>query len=132
MKCSKKNIESYLNEELSEKQAQKLQAHLPKCEECRVYLAELKNINTVLDSYPHTDIDDTLLYKLHQIPFNAQKKFSIFHLFPRELAFSAISIIVALYIGGMVSNAAMNLTPSNLFHEQDYFEQISLVSLLEN
>ena len=128
MKCDEKYLEAYLNNELSETEAKLLQEHIAVCGTCGRYIMESQKLSRVLQGYRHEDMDNHLLYSLKQIQYETKKKFCLFNLFPRELAFSAMTILVALYLGAFVSIKAINTNHDFFAQDQDYLEQISLAS----
>jgi len=130
MNCDERLLESYQNGELSQQQAQAVKEHLVTCESCSATLSELQSLNDMLGAYPHVEIDYATLYQLQQIPHQTKKRFSLFSFFPRELALVAASVLCAFFIGSFINTQA---TPehSDLVAEHDYFEQVSLVSLID-
>jgi len=91
---------------------------------------ENDKLHEYLDSYTEIKIDKDILYSLQMIPANTQKRFSIFRLLPSELVFSMCSILTALFIGGLFSYYTLNTSLSAQHNDIDYFEQISLASLI--
>ena len=89
------------------------------------------NEENTLNSYQNVSIDTVLLYKLKQIPFSSKEKFSLFSLFPRELALTAASVLFALFMGASISTMTLTTPQDNYAQELDVFEQINLASLLD-
>ena len=131
MKCSQKLLEAYLNHEMSEKECDLLKQHIAKCPKCAESLKSLISVNTTLSSYKHHDINNALVYSLMQLPFRAKKRFSLFYLLPREFAFTAASIVVALFAGIIFSSQIFNANAEEMIYSYDYYDQISLVSLID-
>ena len=92
---------------------------------------DLNKVNSILESYKNEEIDDDLSYSLSQIPFQSKKLFSLFSLLPREFAFTTASIMIALYAGILFSTHVLNANSDDFFVNEDFFEQISLVSLID-
>ena len=131
MKCNKNYIVAYFDDELDEHSKYALEEHVAQCPACSKELADLKNINTALAIYEYHEADAAFFSDLYKIQFQAKKNFSIFHLFPRELAFTAMFVFLALYIGMFFSSQMIGLDTGDPFYTYEYFEEISLVSLLE-
>ena len=131
MKCNKKILEAYLDNELDLENQLLLQEHITGCSACRDELLSLQSINSCLDVYEFKSGDATFFSDLYKIQFDAKKRFGLFNLFPRELAFSAILIFFALYIGIYFSLKTIDLNNIDLYYRIDYFEDISLISLLD-
>jgi len=124
-------IEAFLNKELDVSEEQSLKDHIPICESCEKYMKETIYLNTVLNSYNDIQIDDNLLQTLNLIPNTTKKPFSLFNLMPKELALTAASVLFALFLGGFFSMQALNIQQEIPISEQDIFEEINLVSLLD-
>ena len=131
MRCNEKLLEAYLNSELPKEQEKSLKEHIAACNTCGDYIAKSKSLNAVLQSYRHEMIEQSFLYSLNQIPHQTKKRFSLFNLFPRELAFAAVSVLAALYFGAFVSTMAISTNSDYFAQEQDIFEQISLASWID-
>ena len=84
-----------------------------------------------LNSYQNISMDTVLLYKLTQIPYHTKGEYSLFSLFPRELALTAASVLFALFMGASISTLTLTTPLDELVHEQDVFEQISLANLMD-
>ncbi|MCL2065236.1 MAG: hypothetical protein FWG98_12835 [Candidatus Cloacimonetes bacterium] len=133
MKCDQKLIEEYLANRLNpQKDFHAIKEHIRGCPQCFEEMKSSQYLYKMLDSYQDSEIDDSLLCSLRQIPFIAKKKFSIFHLMPREFAFTAASMVVALYAGILFSAQLLSNDYDEAFYSFEYYEQISLVNLLEN
>jgi hypothetical protein len=128
MQCNEKYLESYLNNELDAEQLKLFQSHISECSSCAEQLSVSENINNILGNYQYQPANAGFLYSLRQIQFQEKKKFSIFNLFPKELAFSAAMVVFALYIGVLFSFKTLSIDPNQA---NDYFEQISLVSIID-
>ena len=131
MKCNKKHILALTNNELSKKEQDDIKVHLETCHSCRSYYDELNTVDKILTVYHHQAIDDDLQNSLLNIQFNQKKKIAFLNLFPKEFALTTASIMLALIIGGVFSNVLINNKNNTLVQQQDYLEQISLVSLIE-
>jgi len=146
MECDLMRIEAFLNKEScsgdvpiakcidnlqlsSDEQA--LIEHISICQSCEKYMKETIYLNSVLNSYNDIQIDDNLLQTLNLIPNTTKKPFSLFNLMPKELALTAASVLFALFLGGFFSMQALNLQQEIHISEQDIFEEINLVSLLD-
>ena len=130
MKCDEKYLEAYINKELTENQTRELDAHLSNCSNCMRQFKEVSNLNECLTAYQTSQAENSFLFSLINISQREKVKFSIFHLFPKEFAFSVLSILLALYIGVFFSIQTLNQNVNNQ-QTQDYFEQISLASLVD-
>ena len=132
MKCNYKFLEAYLDSELDEEQKKAVEEHLQGCAECSEEIAILRSINNTLGKYEYQSSDDsTFINELYKIKYQQKKKTSYFNLFPRELAFSAMFIFLALYVGILFCMKTIDLNNSDSFQALDFYEDISLVSLLE-
>ena len=130
MNCDEKNLEAFLNNELTETQGKQLDEHIATCDKCRRYIAESQSLNIVLQAYQREAADHSLLCSLSQIQYQTKKKFSLFNLLPQELALATFSILVALCFGAFIGTMAINTNPDYFAQEQDILEQISLASLI--
>ena len=130
MKCDEMILEAYLNNELTDAQKAPVKEHITICKACERYVAESKSIDAILSAYHHETPDDSFLCSLNKIQYQEKKKFSLFNLFPRELAFAGISIIIALFLGALISSMSISTNPEYIAQEQDILEQISLASLI--
>ena len=132
MKCNNKFLIAYLDNELDKEQKQIVEDHLQGCAECREEMALLQSINNTLGVYEYqTTEDNTFINELYKIKYQQKKKTSYFNLFPRELAFSAMFIFLALYVGILFCMKTIDLNDRDSFQAVDFYEDISLVSLLE-
>ncbi|HQM74340.1 MAG TPA: zf-HC2 domain-containing protein [Candidatus Saccharicenans sp.] len=64
----RKNLSAYLEGELSQARAIKIEAHLAECQQCRQLAEELKSISQSLASLPAVEPSPALLSKLYSIP----------------------------------------------------------------
>jgi len=131
MECDLMRIEAFINKELDVSEKQSLIDHISICESCKNYMNETISLNTVLNSFNDLQIDDNFLQTLYSIPNTAKKPYSLFNLMPKELALTAASVLFALFLGGFFSMQALSLQQEIHISEQDIFEEINLVSLLD-
>jgi len=91
---------------------------------------DFKELDECLDAYVGIKLDDDTKHKLLMIPSRTSKRFRFLSLFPEELLLSAASVTMALFMGGLISFYAFSsLDATNI--NDDYFEQISLTSLID-
>jgi len=131
MKCNPRLLEAYLNNELDPHNSGLFVEHMATCPSCVKDLQNLTSLNNSLSSYKKQKMSSALLYSLNQIPFQSKKKFSLFNLLPREFAFVAASIAVALYFGFVSGTQILSADVDTLAYDHDYLEQISLVALID-
>lgn len=131
MKCNEKMIIAYINEELSRDLHNEIDLHIKHCHKCNLYYQENIKINTMLSSYSYTEIDRQFLSNILEIEHSTKRKFALLHLFPKEFALSACSILLALLIGAVFSQQTINQRNAYQAQSQDYLDQISLVSLID-
>ena len=132
MRCNKKKIEEYLNDEMmSQDEYESIKKHIANCHVCNSEYEDGVKLKKIFGYYRYHEIDNELLFSLNQIQYHTKKKFSICHLLPQELAITAASVIVALYAGILFSSHVLSAGNTDIYGSQDYFEQISLVSLLD-
>ena len=89
-----------------------------------------KELDDCLSSYKNIKLDYALKNKLILIPKQTKKRFSIVHFFPEELILSAASVIMALFMGALISFYSFGNNDNSIVND-DYFEQISLIGLIE-
>ena len=94
-------------------------------------LEMLQKVNNALDSYKPIEISEDLLISLQEIAHENIKKPVILKLLPRDFALTAASIMVALYAGIIFSGQIVNEPNDQFAQFEEYYEQISLVSLLD-
>ena len=132
MKCSEKKILTFINNDCnSQEDYLQCERHIASCPKCAEEYESLKRVDHILASYQNQEIGSDLYYTLRQIPTLTKKKFSLFHLLPHELALTAASIAFALFFGVFSSSQIVSVELADFDYQQDYFEQISLVSLIE-
>ena len=125
-------IERYLSDEFkSEDEKNDFINHLEKCPESAILLEDSRELNSILNKYDNIYIDDDLMYSLKNIPLQNKKRFMFLNLLPKELAFTAASVIVALFAGFLIKT--QDIYPDNYtnFYSEDYIEQISLAALFD-
>jgi hypothetical protein len=61
-------LSAYLEKEVSQTVASKIEAHLAECENCRLLTEELKALNKSLSSLPELEPSPALLARLYSIP----------------------------------------------------------------
>ena len=132
MKCCQKKLEAYLNNELSTTEKEEIQSHLTICTNCVYELSVLTNTNFLMSNYQNISAEQSFITSLRIIPHHTKQKASYFSLFPKEFAFSAMMVCLALYIGIFFSFNAVNTIEVDHHHTYNYHEGISLVSLLDN
>jgi len=93
-------------------------------------MENLDKLDECLSSYKYIKLDYDFKNKLMLIPKQTKKRFSLLHLFPEELIFSVASVVMALFMGGLISFYAFG-SSDNVISNDDYFEQVSLVGLIE-
>ncbi|MCL1826950.1 MAG: zf-HC2 domain-containing protein [Candidatus Cloacimonetes bacterium] len=132
MKCDNRNLIKYTDNELSSEDKAVVSMHISGCAACQNEMADIQSINDIFKSYQEIPASDVFLAGLKAIPLQCKKRYSIFHLYPRELALSAMMIFIALYIGIFFSFNTFTTSTPDSYTAFEYFEGVSLVSLLEN
>ena len=130
MKCDIVLIERYHSNELGKNERINFEKHLEICAYCKQELKSLDLLNDVLSSYLPIDINAGLLYSLKQIPHEPKKRFSIYSLLSRDFAISVLSIIFAFTSGAFLSSRVLHASNYHMTNGRDFFEQVSLTTLI--
>jgi hypothetical protein len=131
MKCNKKEVILLADNLLADSKKGVVIKHLEGCVNCKKDFKDYKAVSSAMSSYTSHKMDNKFKTELINIQYQEKKKISILHLFPKEFALTAASILLALFIGGLFSNITINQKNNNLALQQDYIEQTSLVTLVE-
>jgi len=131
MRCHNQLIEAYINKELNQEQTTKVENHLKNCVSCYRKLQLLIEINLLLTNCPIHDVSAPVLSRIAKIPFQTTKKWTLFHLLPKQLALTACVMVFALCIGIFTNQLIMLNPPSEYSQYDDLFNEMSLISFLD-
>ena len=130
MQCSDKLLEAFHNHELAQERVLVVSHHLDNCSDCAEKIKILQGIKAVLETYQNIEIEDRFLTELAQIPYQTPKRWTLFHLLPKQFALTACLVVFALFSGVLVNTLTMD-TESRIYTQfEELFDEVSLVSLL--
>lgn len=120
MKCFiiRKKLSPYMDDELDKRQKNLVEAHLQTCQSCATKLAELQEINGLLENGVRLQANSFLLTRVKaNLDVRSKKYADVVRTFRQRVLASAV-VVVGLFVGVLIGWQLSDILPSHRIDAQ--------------